>query len=645
MIVLLFVIVSYGMADIIHVPADQPTIQDGISVAAEGDVVLVAPGTYVENISFMGKAITVKSSDGPGLTVVDGNNSGCVVSFVNGEGFDSILEGFTVQNGNRPSDNGGGILCSGSEPTIVNNIIQNNYAHNGGGVFCWLKSPRINNNIIQNNSADWGGGVCCWDDSSPLISENEIIGNSAMGGGGIYCQYNTYPSIMNNNISQNTAQDGAGIYCTLSTPEISDNEISSNVSHRHGGGLLLYSGSCGSITNNNIENNVSSNSGGGILCSIDSSPLMINNKMIYNESMYGGGICCLQNSSPDIGSNTIGWNTASNYGGGIYCYDHCSPSIYNNIIVYNSADKPGVGVGGGVCLNYSTVTVTDLVNNTICWNSATKHGGGVYIYQGALTSIVNTILWENTCGITGYNLWIGSTSQYTSVVDVSYSDIGGGNNEPYVYVDALSVLIWGPGMIDEDPLFVTGPEGDYYLSQIAAGQLYDSPCVDAGDQPSMNHAMHVCWTRTDEVGDAGIVDMGFHYGPYIMPSLTVDGYEIPESTGGTIVYSLNAGKNKADRKYILLGGVTGIEPGFPLPGGNATIPVNWDVFTEYIVLPLINTSIFSNFLSTLDADGMGTAHFNAPPVVGYAGLKMYYAYCLGWPWEFASNPVEIEVVP
>jgi hypothetical protein len=49
----------------IHVPADQPTIQKAINVAANGDTVLVAPGTYVENIDFSGKVITVVSSNGP----------------------------------------------------------------------------------------------------------------------------------------------------------------------------------------------------------------------------------------------------------------------------------------------------------------------------------------------------------------------------------------------------------------------------------------------------------------------------------------------------------------------------------------------------------------------------------------------------
>src|SRR5438132_13793840 len=70
----------------LHVPADQPTIQAAINAASNGDTVLVSPGIYVENINFNGKAITVTSSGGPSVTIIDGGQRGSVVTFFSGEG-------------------------------------------------------------------------------------------------------------------------------------------------------------------------------------------------------------------------------------------------------------------------------------------------------------------------------------------------------------------------------------------------------------------------------------------------------------------------------------------------------------------------------------------------------------------------------
>jgi len=109
----------------INVPADQPTIQAAINVAANGDTVLVAPGTYTENINFMGKAIAVTSSGGPANTIIDGSNGDSAVSFVSGETLSSVINGFTIENAGAsmyPNTNSDaffmGINVGESSPTI-----------------------------------------------------------------------------------------------------------------------------------------------------------------------------------------------------------------------------------------------------------------------------------------------------------------------------------------------------------------------------------------------------------------------------------------------------------------------------------------------------------------------------------------------
>jgi Tol biopolymer transport system component len=125
-------------------------------------------------------------------------------------------------------------------------------------------------------------------------------------------------------------------------------------------------------------------------------------------------------------------------------------------------------------------------------------------------------------------------------------------------------------------------------------------------------------------------------------SLWTDTATLPE-TGGTVNFFLDAWDSQAGREYLILGSITGKTPGIPLPGGTATLPVNWDLFTN-LVVNLMNTPVFANFYGTLDASGSGAAQFNAPAMPGAAGLTMYFAYALCNPWDFASNPVEIEIL-
>ena len=46
-------------------------LQQAISAAVDGDEIVVAPGTYPETINFLGKLITLRSSDGPDVTIID----------------------------------------------------------------------------------------------------------------------------------------------------------------------------------------------------------------------------------------------------------------------------------------------------------------------------------------------------------------------------------------------------------------------------------------------------------------------------------------------------------------------------------------------------------------------------------------------
>jgi hypothetical protein len=219
--VLTMIAASTVAAKTIKVPADRPTIQDAINSAGNGDIVLVSPGTYTENINFSGKAITVTSSDGPDSTIIDGGNTAPVAMFVSGEGPKSVLSYLTLQDGSSTFNtqyDGGGIYILDTSPTIAHNIIQKNSACNGGaGIAVSAGSPVIKDNIIKNNSQKncsggvGGGGIEVSGPGSAQIIGNAIHNNVWPGnGGGITLFGGNNPTIMNNVIRENSSENGQG---------------------------------------------------------------------------------------------------------------------------------------------------------------------------------------------------------------------------------------------------------------------------------------------------------------------------------------------------------------------------------------------------------------------------------------------------
>ena len=265
----------------IHVPSDQATIQAAINAANTGDTVLVAPGTYSENLNFNGKLITVTSSGGASVTTIDGGAKAPVVIFNSGEGPNSVLNGFTLQNGradgtiSNQNFDGGGVSIHSTSPTITNNIIQHNTAcASGGGIAVEFSSSRIEGNTVQNNtqsgcSGGYGGGIAIGGAGQAQIIGNVIVNN-------------TWPSGDGGGISMNAA----------GTPTIRNNIITGNAATgvspaSQGGGISMINDSAALIVQNLIYNN-SAGQGGGIYFGVpsgDRGPVLVNNTIVGN---FGG---------------------------------------------------------------------------------------------------------------------------------------------------------------------------------------------------------------------------------------------------------------------------------------------------------------------------------------------------------------------
>ncbi|KPL06398.1 hypothetical protein AMJ71_09815 [candidate division TA06 bacterium SM1_40] len=525
-----------------YVPSQCPNIQAGIDSAAAGDTVLVADGTYTgdgnRNIDFLGKAILVTSENGPAVTIIDCESVDRAFFFQNDEDSSSVLRGFTITNGN--ASYGGAIRCDfGSSPTIEGNTITGNYSTDGGGgIYLEYGSPTIVDNAITGNTSLWHGGGIHSYDASPRIVGNTIQSNSADDptwecyGGGIYCEYGC-PVIVGNTITENTVDYlGGGIYCDGVSGIIRGNVITLNVADNldddcYGGGIYEEDSPSLLIEYNTIMGNVADWCGSGI-ASYSSSSTIEDNTIIGNiDTDFGGGIYC-EFSNPTIRGNTVAGNCGY-YGGGIYC-GASSPLVEGNLVSGNES-----GYGGGVFCDFGSDP--SFAGNTIAENLATHDGGGMYCYWSEPT-VVNCIFWGDSAGSgNGQEVYL----DWDSVINIDYSDIQGGS--PGVYVVPGCTLYWGVGNINSNPLFVTGPLGDYYLSQIAAGQGTDSPCVDAGDPGSAVPAGGT--TRTDRVADALPVDMGYHY-PTNRPPDLVDQPDTTVAENEYLTFTLEVSDPEGD---------------------------------------------------------------------------------------------------
>ena len=222
------VLASNAAAGIINVgPGD--SIQAAINGASDGDEVIVAPGTYFEAIDFIGKQITVRSADGPDATTIDGTGNFHVVQCVSGEGSDTILDGFTITGGNAngaAADNaGGGMLNSGSSPTVTNCVFSGNTAVVGGGMYnTGGSAPTVTNCTFSGNTALVGGGMAN-SGSSPTVTNCTFSGNMATtgSGGGMHNTSGSNPTVTNCSFSGNTAtSDGGGMDNGNSSPMVTN---------------------------------------------------------------------------------------------------------------------------------------------------------------------------------------------------------------------------------------------------------------------------------------------------------------------------------------------------------------------------------------------------------------------------------------
>jgi parallel beta-helix repeat protein/predicted outer membrane repeat protein len=348
------------------------------------------------------------------------------------------------------------------------------------------------------------------------------------------CNYsNSKISILNCFFGNNTASfDGGGMYNSpQSNAQISDCTFEKNTAYYGGGGGISNDDGGGCIVTNCIfvENTAYNDSGfedltgGGFEDDSGAASTVTSCIFIENTAGDGGGIYCGEETGTIIQNCTIKENSTTSDGGGIYCDTNSHPEIENCIIVGNSADDGGgidcwestplirncvivgntaISEGGGI--EYDECYNVTISNCTILYNTAYT-GGGIR-YDDSTGKIENCIVWTNTADEGPTVSLIEGIDGSPSIVTVAYSDFWNGIGS--IYVDSNSILNWGSGNIDSDPIFMD-PDGDDDIAGTEDDDLHlliDSPCINAGD-PNADYS-----GQTDIDGQSRVIygdaDMG-----------------------------------------------------------------------------------------------------------------------------------------
>ncbi len=436
---------AYPLLSAIQIPDDYETIQAGIDAADDGDTVLVADGTYYENLTITSKYVTLASyflmdedTKHIAKTIIDGSqpantdNAG-VIMILNTQVPNTIC-GFTLTGG-----------------TGRKKVFPGGYTQIGGGIYIEESSAIIKNNHIINNS---------------IISEPQALGTV---GGGIFWG----------------AMVTSGLTLEISGNLISGNEIRGKMSN--GGGIIISNDLVGGEMNYLVEDNIIENNtvintdewkamGGGISLAFflptEGTQIIRNNIISNNQAVcdnnvssahhsFGGGMYIVLRESISSGSED----------------NDPGPYIYNNLIYGNHSDHLGGGVsvwrtfypigspGRPLTSAGNYVPKPSFINNTIVDNTA-QDGSGFYIMND-IPFLMNNILWNDypQNAVWG-EIFLGDEPWWLQEVEpnkyggaeIYYTDIQGGWDKGY-------------GNMNSDPAFTDSI--NYYLSE---GSL----CIDAG---------------------------------------------------------------------------------------------------------------------------------------------------------------------
>ena len=549
--------------------------------------------------------------------------------------YNDVESNATVTNctfsANWAESHGGGMYNDvESNTTVTNCTFSDNWAESqGGGMYNLSSHTTLTNCIFSENSTEeWGGGIACI--AGSLIIESCSIQN-------------------------NWSESGAGISSLEDcSPEISDSTICYNIADSavdsKGGGLFvdhsnLLVENCVFVANQASpvppdDARIPGTGGGAICCANGANVVVIGSTFINNSSTDDGGAICCHKSCLQITDGTFLRNSSGDAGGAIYLRESQQVDVTNSLFAGNSATY-----SGGAIL-YRDSTILNIYNCTLTNNSADTGGGIRCSVNDTVGVISNSILWDNFSPRGQQIAMIEN-----AILQVRYCNIAGGAGN--VKRSNQSVLIWGEGNMDVDPLFANpgywvtpssrtdGHDiwiaGDYHLKSEAGRWdpnsetwIQDdmtSPCIDAGD-PNSDFSSET-WPH------GGRINMGAYGGTHqASMSLETGGLILP-----SVAYIYHDEVESAKDYQTLLNSY----------GCSTTlIPSHEVATTGFDAYDLIITGTDTGYLTTwTDEQNVAAVENSGKPVVGLGNGGYWYfgqlGLSIGNPYGGYSSKTSIEV--
>jgi alpha-glucoside transport system substrate-binding protein len=480
---------------------DFTTIQTAIDDTT-CETITVAAGTYPEHLnvnSGNARDLTITGA-GKGVTVVDGTNSGRVLTYSFAGGTTLEIENLSLVNGRDGAGSGGGIYVQAGDLVLNDVEVARSYGHGcGGGIFVYQGTLHSDYGlVVEENVAIFGGGVCSQESTVDLtgavillnvswsgdgggvnvigpggsftVTDTEISGNIASWpsggtdiarGGGVYNRgdgtFTSYAGL----IAMNTAGDSGGGLFNEGAMTIDGTRVTGNTATwGNGGGIGNSYGTLNIVNGAVIDDNHAFFQGGGV--STGGTTIIADSFIQSNTAMFGGGVYCHEtectirrslvsrNNAYDGGGiysdynnlnvedSTVEENIASYNGGGIHT-EFGSTSISDSLILNNDALSIR---GGGL---YSNRTPTEILRSNLSGNTANQLGGGIYQYRAPL-SIDSTLIAGNTAA-SGGGLY---ANHFNAAVTMLRSTVSGNSATSNVMDPTHGVVIGGGGIMLEN---------------------------------------------------------------------------------------------------------------------------------------------------------------------------------------------------